>query len=89
MTKNLSELRSFILGEMVKALEHAMTKTKLEKIIYSFHYSRSMSGGSGIRSWESLTEIIRCFRRAIGDEGIFDQHNQWPYKGVEKSSCIY
>ena len=33
LIKNLSELRSFILGEISKDPEHAMTKTKLEKII--------------------------------------------------------
>ena len=50
LTKNLSELRSFILGEMAKDPEHAMTKTKLEKIVYSFHHPRSASGGRNIRS---------------------------------------
>ena len=34
LTKNLSELRSHILGEIAKDPEHAMTKTRLEKIIY-------------------------------------------------------
>ena len=36
LTKNLAELRSHILGEITKDPEHAMTKTRLEKIIYSF-----------------------------------------------------
>lgn len=58
LMKNLSELRSFILGEMAKDPEHAMTKTKLEKIVYSFHHPRSASSGRGIRSRESLTDYI-------------------------------
>lgn len=58
LMKNLSELRSFILGEMAKDPEHAMTKTKLEKIVYSFHHPRSASGGHNIRSRESLTDYI-------------------------------
>ena len=38
LTKNLSELRSHILGEIAKDPEHAMTKTRLEKIIYLADY---------------------------------------------------
>mgnify|MGYP000464826037 CR=1 FL=1 len=45
LTKNLSELRSHILGEIAKDPEHAMTKTRLEKIIYSFHHPRSLTSG--------------------------------------------
>ena len=56
--KNLSELRSFILGEIAKDPELAMTKTKLEKIIYSFHHPRSVANGKRVRSRESLTDYI-------------------------------
>ncbi|MBR6814815.1 MAG: phage integrase SAM-like domain-containing protein, partial [Alistipes sp.] len=58
LMKNLSELRSFILGEIAKDLEHAMTKTKLEKIIYSFHHPRSVANGKRVCSRESLTDYI-------------------------------
>lgn len=58
LMKNLSELRSFILGEMTKDPEHAMTKTKLEKIVYSFHHPRSVVGGKRVRSRESLSDYI-------------------------------
>ena len=58
LMKNLSELRSFILGEIAKDPEHAMTKTKLEKIIYSFHHPRSVVGGKQVRSRESLNDYI-------------------------------
>ncbi|WP_303275308.1 phage integrase SAM-like domain-containing protein, partial [uncultured Alistipes sp.] len=65
LMKNLSELRSFILGEMAKDPEHAMTKTKLEKIVYSFHHPRSASGGRGIRSRESLTDYMARYTREM------------------------
>ena len=58
LMKNLSELRSFILGEIARDPEHAMTKTKLEKIIYSFHHPRSVVNGKRVRSRESLTDYI-------------------------------
>lgn len=67
LTKNLSELRSFILGEMAKDPEHAMTKTKLEKIVYSFHHPRSASGGRNIRNRESLTDYIARYTREMED----------------------
>ena len=67
LVKNLSELRSFILGEMAKDPEHAMTKTRLEKIVYSFHHPRSNSGGRGIRSRESLTDYIARYTREMED----------------------
>ncbi len=67
LTKNLSELRSFILGEMAKDPEHAMTKTKLEKIVYSFHHPRSASGGRNIRSRESLTDYIARYTHEMED----------------------
>ena len=35
-----------------------MTKTKLEKIIYSFHHPRSVANGKRVRSRESLTDYI-------------------------------
>jgi len=50
---------------MVKDPEHAMTKTKLEKIVYSFHHPRSMSGGRSIRSRESLTDYIARYTREV------------------------
>lgn len=65
LMKNLSELRSFILGEMAKDPEHAMTKTKLEKIVYNFHHPRSMSGGRCIRNRESLTDYIARYTREM------------------------
>ena len=52
LTKNLAELRSHILGEITKDPEHAMTKTRLEKIIYSFHHPRSLTTGRHVRSRE-------------------------------------
>ena len=58
LMKNLSELRSFILGEIANDPEHAMTKTKLEKIIYSFHHPRSVVNGKRVRSRESLSDYI-------------------------------
>lgn len=67
LTKNLSELRSFILGEMAKAPEHAMTKTKLEKIVYNFHHPRNVSGSRNIRSRESLTDYIARYTREMED----------------------
>ena len=67
LMKNLSELRSFILGEMAKDPEHAMTKTKLEKIVYSFHHPRSASGGRNIRNRESLTDYIARYTREMED----------------------
>ena len=67
LTAKLAELRSFILGEMAKDPEHAMTKTKLEKIIYSFHHPRSVSGGRNIRSRESLTDYIARYTREMED----------------------
>lgn len=67
LMKNLSELRSFILGEMAKDPEHAMTKTKLEKIVYNFHHPRSVSGGRNIRNRESLTDYIARYTREMED----------------------
>ena len=65
--KNLSELRSFILGEMTKDPEHAMTKTKLEKIIYSFHHPRSVANGKRVRSREPLSDYIARYVRENGN----------------------
>ena len=67
LTAKLAELRSFILGEMAKDPKHAMTKTKLEKIIYSFHHPRSVSGGRNTRSRESLTDYIARYTREMED----------------------
>jgi len=39
LMKDLAEMRSFILGEIAKDPEHPMTKSRLEKIIYSFHHA--------------------------------------------------
>ena len=63
--KNLSELRSFILGEIAKDPEHAMTKTKLEKIIYAFHHPRSVVNGKRVRSRESLSDYIARYVREM------------------------
>ncbi len=68
LTKNLSELRSHILGEIAKDLEHAMTKTRLEKIIYSFHHPRSLTTGRRVRTRESLGDYIARFTREM-EEG--------------------
>lgn len=68
LTKNLSELRSHILGEIAKDPEHAMTKTRLEKIIYSFHHPRSLTTGRRVRSRESLGDYIARFTREM-EEG--------------------
>lgn len=65
LMKNLSELRSFILGEITKDPEHAMTKTKLEKIIYAFHHPRSVVNGKRLRSRESLSDYIARYVREM------------------------
>ena len=65
LTKNLSELRSHILGEIAKDPEHAMTKTRLEKIIFSFHHPRSLTTGRRVRSRESLGDYIARFTREM------------------------
>ena len=67
LTKNLSELRSHILGEIAKDPEHAMTKTRLEKIIYSFHHPRSLTTGRHVRSRESLGDYIARFTHEMED----------------------
>ena len=65
LMKNLSELRSFILGEITKDPEHAMTKTKLEKIIYAFHHPRSVVNGKRVRSRELLSDYIARYVREM------------------------
>ena len=65
LMKNLSELRSFILGEITKDPEHTMTKTKLEKIIYAFHHPRSVVNGKRVRSRESLSDYIARYVREM------------------------
>ena len=65
LMKNLSELRSFILGEITKDPEHAMTKTKLEKIIYAFHHPRSVANSKRVRSRESLNDYIARYVREM------------------------
>lgn len=65
LMRNLSELRSFILGEIAKDPEHAMTKTKLEKIIYAFHHPRSVVNGKRVRSRESLSDYIARYVREM------------------------
>jgi len=65
LMKNLSELRSFILGEIAKDPEHAMTKTKLEKIIYAFHHPCSVVNGKRVRSRESLSDYIARYVREM------------------------
>ena len=67
LTKNLAELRSHILGEITKDPEHAMTKTRLEKIIYSFHHPRSLTTGRHVRSRESLGDYIARFTHEMED----------------------
>ena len=56
---------SHILGEIAKDPEHAMTKTRLEKIIYSFHHPRSLTTGRHARSRESLSDYIARFTREM------------------------
>ena len=65
LMKNLSELRSFILGEIAKDPERTMTKTKLEKIIYAFHHPRSVVNGKRVRSRESLSDYIGRYVREM------------------------
>lgn len=67
LTAKLAELRSFILSEMAKDPEHAMTKTKLEKIIYSFHHPHNVSNGRNTPSRESLTDYIARYTREMED----------------------
>lgn len=67
LTKNLAELRSHILGEIAKDPEHAMTKTQLEKIIYSSHHPRSLTTGRHVRSHESLGDYIARFTHEMED----------------------
>ena len=67
LMKNLSELRSFILGEIAKDPEHAMTKTKLEKIVYAFHHPRSIIGGKRVRNREPLSDYIARYVRENGN----------------------
>jgi hypothetical protein len=42
-----------------------MTKTRLEKIIYSFHHPRSLTTGRHARSRESLSDYIARFTREM------------------------
>ncbi len=42
-----------------------MTKTKLEKIVYSFHHPRIVSGGRNIRSRELLTDYMARYTREM------------------------
>ena len=65
LMKNLSELRSFILGEIAKDPERTMTRTKLEKIIYAFHHPRSVVNGKRVRSRESLSDYIARYVREM------------------------
>lgn len=65
LMKNLAEMRSFILGEMAKDPEHPMTKSKLEKIIYSFHHPRQAVNTK--RGRESLADYIARFAREMED----------------------
>lgn len=67
LMKNLAELRSHILGEMTKDPEHAMTKTRLEKIIYAFHHPQTFAGGRLSRNRESLTDYIVRYAREMED----------------------
>lgn len=45
-----------------------MTKTRLEKIVYSFHHPRSLTTGRRARSRESLGDYIARFTREM-EEG--------------------
>ena len=65
LMKNLAEMRSFILGEIAKDPEHPMTKTRLEKIVYSFHHPRKATAKKPAR--ESLTDYIARFAREMED----------------------
>lgn len=58
-------MRSFILGEIAKDPEHRMTKTRLEKVIYSFHHPRQAVNTK--RGRESLTDYITRFAREMED----------------------
>lgn len=63
LMKNLAEMRSFILGEIAKDPEHPMTKSRLEKIIYSFHHPRQTVNTK--RGRESLTDYIARYVREM------------------------
>lgn len=65
LMRNLSEMRSFILGEIAKNTEHPMTKTRLEKVIYSFHHP--LQAVNTKRGRESLTDYIARFAREMED----------------------
>lgn len=65
LMRNLSEMRSFILGEIAKDPEHPMTKTRLEKIIYTFHHPQQVVNTK--RGRESLTDYIARFALEMED----------------------
>lgn len=65
LMRNLSEMRSFILGEIAKGPEHPMTKARLEKVIYNFHHPRQAVNTK--RGRESLTDYIARFAREMED----------------------
>ena len=73
-TKNLAELRNHILGEIAKDPEHARTKTRLEKIIYSFHPPRSLTLSRRVRSRESLTDYIARYTHEMKNGTRLNTH---------------
>ena len=82
LTKNLSELRSHILGGIAKDPEHAMTKTRLEKIIYSFHHPRSLTTGRCVRSPRIARRLHRPLHARDGG-GHPAEHPQTPLRPLD------
>lgn len=80
--KNLAEMRSFILGEIAKDPEHPMTKSKLGKIVYSFHHPRQTVNTK--RGRESLTDYIARYAREMEDGTRLNIHKlQYGYFTVK------
>ena len=82
LTKNLSELRSHILGEIAKDPEHAMTKTRLEKIIYSFHHPRSLTSKPP-RPHPRIARRLHCPLHARDGGGHPAEHPQTPLRPLD------
>ncbi len=58
LTKNLAELRSFIIGTITREPELTITRPRLERIIGEFHLSRRSTDCVPKHGRESLTEYI-------------------------------
>ena len=86
LMKNLAEMRSFILGEIAKDPEHPMTKSRLEKIIYSFHHPRQTVNTK--RGRESLTDYIARYVREMENGTRLNIHKlRYGYSTVKNYNC--